>query len=100
MGAMASLLSKALALAAAALTVAGCATRPINAPIAQVEPKAGYRFDTRPPRDNADDTMVILAFSGGGTRAAAFSFGVLEELRRSEFVGARGQRGASSTRST
>lgn len=92
MGAMASLLSKALALAAAALTVAGCATRPINAPIAQVEPKAGYRFDTRPRRDNADDTMVILAFSGGGTRAAAFSFGVLEELRRSEFVGARGQR--------
>ena len=30
--------------------------------------------------------MVVLAFSGGGTRAAAFSFGVLEELRRTEVV--------------
>jgi NTE family protein len=28
--------------------------------------------------------MMVLAFSGGGTRAAAFSYGVLEELRRTE----------------
>ena len=28
----------------------------------------------------------MLAFSGGGTRAAAFSYGVLEELRRTEVV--------------
>ena len=28
----------------------------------------------------------MLAFSGGGTRAAAFSYGVLEELRRTEIV--------------
>jgi NTE family protein len=28
--------------------------------------------------------LVILAFSGGGTRAAAFSYGVLEFLRRTE----------------
>lgn len=27
-----------------------------------------------------DDTMIGLSFSGGGTRAAAFSFGVLKEL--------------------
>ena len=30
--------------------------------------------------------LVILAFSGGGTRAAAFSYGVLEALRRIEIV--------------
>jgi NTE family protein len=30
----------------------------------------------------SDDIMVSLAFSGGGTRAAAFSFGVLKELDR------------------
>jgi NTE family protein len=30
--------------------------------------------------------MVVLAFSGGGTRAAAFSYGALEELRRTEVV--------------
>src|SRR6188768_323743 len=28
----------------------------------------------------SDDVMVSLAFSGGGTRAAAFSFGVLKEI--------------------
>jgi NTE family protein len=31
---------------------------------------------------SSDDVMVSLAFSGGGTRAAAFSFGVLQELDR------------------
>src|SRR6185295_8187532 len=31
---------------------------------------------------NTDDTFVILTFSGGGTRAAALSYGVLDELRR------------------
>jgi NTE family protein len=40
-----------------------------------------------PQRQNNDPhTLFILAFSGGGTRAAAFSYGVLEELRRTEIV--------------
>lgn len=30
----------------------------------------------------SDDVMVSLAFSGGGTRAAAFSFGALKEIER------------------
>jgi predicted acylesterase/phospholipase RssA len=30
-----------------------------------------------------DDVLLMLSFSGGGTRAAAFSFGVLQELERS-----------------
>ena len=38
----------------------------------------------------SDDVMVSLAFSGGGTRAAAFSFGVLKELERTR-VRARGK---------
>jgi len=29
-----------------------------------------------------DDALLALSFSGGGTRAAAFSFGVLQELER------------------
>ena len=32
----------------------------------------------------SDDLLVFLAFSGGGTRAASFSYGVLEELARTE----------------
>ena len=73
-------------LAVAAL--AGCASRPINEPITQVDPQAGYRpYRLIPQRQNNDPhTLFILAFSGGGTRAAAFSYGVLEELRRTEIV--------------
>jgi NTE family protein len=39
------------------------------------------------------DNLVVLAFSGGGTRAAAFSYGVLEFLRRTELIGPKGNRG-------
>jgi NTE family protein len=64
----------------------GCASRPINEPIAQVEPNAGYRPHLLITKRQNNDihTLFVLSFSGGGTRAAAFSYGVLEELRRTE----------------
>src|SRR5438046_5932801 len=68
----------------------GCATRPINPPITQVDPSKGYRFETRQAYAKDKDNLVILAFSGGGTRAAAFSYGVLEFLRRTEVVAPNG----------
>ncbi|MCC7280354.1 MAG: patatin-like phospholipase family protein, partial [Chromatiaceae bacterium] len=74
------------------LLLGGCATRPINPPISQVDPSAGYRFETRLARDRNPENLVILAFSGGGTRAAAFSYGVLEYLRRTEVVGPQGNK--------
>ena len=70
----------------AGVFVAGCASRPINARLDQVDSKTGYRFETRTTFSNESDTMMVLAFSGGGTRAAAFSYGVLEELRRTELT--------------
>lgn len=72
----------------AALVLSGCASRPINEPIAQVDPRAGYRpYLLIPKRQNNDPhTLFVLSFSGGGTRAAAFSYGVLEELRRTKIV--------------
>ncbi len=77
-----------------AITVlAGCASRPVNERIEKFDPKAGYRpYLLLPKRQNNDQsTLFVLSFSGGGTRAAAFSYGVLEELRRTEIVVA-GQR--------
>jgi NTE family protein len=73
----------------ALFALAGCATRPVNPPIAQADPKAGYRFETR-LKSGDKKNLVVLAFSGGGTRAAAFSYGVLEFLRRTEVVGPDG----------
>ncbi len=74
----------------AAPLLAGCALRPVNAPLAQADSDAGYRWSRRQALpDNDPDTLFVLVFSGGGTRAAAFSYGVLEELRRTP-VGAPG----------
>ena len=42
------------------------------------------RQTTQGGRDN--ETLVLLAFSGGGTRAAAFADGVLQELAATEIV--------------
>ena len=68
----------------------GCATRPINPPITQANLETGYTFQTRQKHFKSQENLVVLAFSGGGTRAAAFSYGVLEFLRRTEVVGPKG----------
>ena len=71
----------------------GCATRPVNPPITQTDARAGYRFEVRQPRFEGkyNDTLVILAFSGGGTRAASFSYGVLEFLKRTQITDGEGR---------
>jgi NTE family protein len=73
------------------LALAGCASRPVNPPIAQADPNGGYRFENRVAKTDKLEDLIILAFSGGGTRAAAFSYGVLEYLRRTEMVTAQGK---------
>lgn len=80
---------------AALLALAGCASRPHNPPIAHADPGAGYRLETRviekKAGEEAQENLVILAFAGGGMRAAAFSYGVLEFPRRTDVVTAQGR---------
>ena len=67
-----------------------CAQYPHTAPIplgAQAGGLArdGYRFENFPAAGrNSDSIFVILTFSGGGTRAAAFAYGALLELARTQ----------------
>ena len=83
-----------------AVALAGCtALAPINLPITQIDPDGGYRIGRLLKREQADNNpegLVLLAFSGGGTRAAALSYGVLEELRRTP-ISNTGQPGISHT---
>jgi NTE family protein len=71
--------------------LAACASRPVNPPITEVNRNSGYRFQTRQLNDSDPDNLIVLAFSGGGTRAAAFSYGVLEVLRRTYIKGPGGK---------
>ena len=74
----------ALLVVLAGMLLAGCASRPVNPRLEAADRMYGYRQESRTIQGAAGDTMIVLAFSGGGTRAAAFSYGVLEELRRQE----------------
>jgi len=71
---------------AALVQLTGCAAaRVVNVPLDRFDPSYGYRFvggDRRAP----GQVVVYVAFSGGGTRAAAFAYGVLEELRDTPIV--------------
>ncbi|HUL76657.1 MAG TPA: patatin-like phospholipase family protein, partial [Vicinamibacteria bacterium] len=74
-------------LAVAAALLAGCTAHwPVNAPLGKADPAAGYRLENMRRPDASDDLLVFVAFSGGGTRAAALSYGVLEELARTEIT--------------
>jgi NTE family protein len=68
---------------ACTLAVAGCMSvynLPANRPL--LSPVTVHDVGRMDPSFD-DDVLLMLSFSGGGTRAAAFSFGVLQELDRS-----------------
>jgi NTE family protein len=69
----------------------GCATRPINPRLVNLESTARPQFEKMETKRGSSENLVILAFSGGGTRAAAFAYGVLETLRRMEVVTTTGR---------
>jgi NTE family protein len=59
--------------------------------LSQSAPQGGYRAKNFKHVGIDDDLLVMLTFSGGGTRAAAFSYGVLEALRDTE-ISVRGRK--------
>lgn len=77
--------------------LSGCSTMrpPLNQP--QNPPSDQTALSARPPayrlrnlasqHGNSDNLVVILTFSGGGTRAAAFAYGVLSELKSTPLHG-------------
>jgi NTE family protein len=77
----------------ALLMFSACASYPRTKPLQRYDIAAGYRFEQLPPGlrvaegggQNSDNLFVVLAFSGGGTRAAALSYGVLRQLRDVRF---------------
>lgn len=71
-------------LAALLAGAAACARFPANPPLAPGDLGAGgYRFSELALGDgNTNGTFVVVTLSGGGTRAAAFSYGALCELER------------------
>lgn len=71
------------------LALTGCSQLPhyqVNTQLPSYQPESGYRFvpDAAPP--NTNSLFVCLVFSGGGTRAAALSYGVMEKLRDTRIV--------------
>ncbi|MDQ2735465.1 MAG: patatin-like phospholipase family protein [Pseudomonadota bacterium] len=67
----------ALALALVALATGCSSVRPwINAPL-----QAGPRIDTASIAQRDSSALIAVTLSGGGARAAAFGYGVLQELR-------------------
>ena len=78
-----------LAALAACLVLVGCASvhnMPVNVPLhGNVADKLRIGIEDAA---HTDEYLIGLSFSGGGTRAAAFSFGVLSEMDRVPLRGA------------
>ena len=70
---------KRVMIAASAVWLSACslvAYQPTKT-IDRVRENEGYRLELSIQRSNQDNTLVIMMFSGGGTRAAALGYGVL-----------------------
>ena len=76
------------------LLLFGCAVRGVvvNTPGLQPDNESSYSIRTFQQKWETDENSLMLAFSGGGTRAAALSYGVLKELRNTPVPGEGGSK--------
>jgi NTE family protein len=73
----------------------GCASYPVNSRLETFEVTDNvHKPDIESP-ERSEEILLVLAFSGGGTRAAALSYGVLEALGKVEIPGQAGAAGSS-----
>ena len=68
--------------------LAGCSSTAHikNTQITEIKPVAYDEVTSGRKQQRSSDLAFYVAFSGGGTRAAAFSYGVLEELRDTRYM--------------
>ncbi|MEA1992724.1 MAG: patatin-like phospholipase family protein, partial [Thermodesulfobacteriota bacterium] len=64
-----------------------CNHYPENVPLHTYQPHSGYIYPAPVETAEQDKLFIALAFSGGGTRAAAFSYGVLKGLNETPLQG-------------
>ena len=76
-----------------ALTISACANlTAVDKPLSQWTPEVDQRLGERMAGDRSTELLVLMAFSGGGTRAASFSYGVLKALAATEITTENGPR--------
>lgn len=74
----------------ATLLAAGCVHAPQNAPL-NGAPAHAYRLTPRQPAKERQDLLLAVFFSGGGSRAAALSYGVLKTLHEARIGAVTGE---------
>jgi NTE family protein len=70
------------------LVLEGCAStgQITNAPVSEQLPTNRQQITTGQQGRRSDDAFFFISLSGGGTRAAALSYGVLQELRDTTYL--------------
>ena len=82
-----------LCLACLVLLNAACAHfSAVDKPLEHWAPERGQQYIRKIEGGRSPELTVLLAFSGGGTRASAFAYGVLKELADTEVTTAQGSR--------
>ena len=81
-------LKNAASILLAASLASGCTTtyQPANRAIDRIDEQSGYRAFSEARLRGVGENVVLLSFSGGGTRAAVLSYGVMQELRDTSIV--------------
>jgi NTE family protein len=86
-------LTLALRVVCLGLTISACANlTAVDKPLTRWTPELDNSFREQLSSNRSSELLVMVAFSGGGTRAAAFSYGVLKELAGTKVTTENGKR--------